>query len=60
MKVNYISKFGKFVKKGLWYLMQSRNIIVVVVTSFIGYQWIVGTTPFKLSGKRIDEYYDYD
>lgn len=51
-KIKSDTKCAKIFNKFLWYLSQARNVLIVIITSCVAYQWIVGTAPFKLSGKK--------
>ncbi|KAG4065876.1 hypothetical protein HA402_012554 [Bradysia odoriphaga] len=51
IKIKSNTNSGKRLKKFLWYLSQASNMLLVIITSSVAYQWAVGTTPFKLSGK---------
>lgn len=51
IKVNDETKTGQFIKKSLWYVSISRNALIVMITSIIGYNWTSShSPPFKLSG----------
>lgn len=51
IKVNDETKTGQFLKKSLWYVSISRNALIVMITSIIGYNWTSShSPPFKLSG----------
>lgn len=51
IKVNDETKTGQCIKKGLWYVSISRNALIVMITSIIGYNWTSShSPPFKLSG----------
>lgn len=41
---------AKIFNKFVWYVSQARNVLIVIITSCVAYQWAVGTAPFKLSG----------
>ncbi|KAG4067313.1 hypothetical protein HA402_000304 [Bradysia odoriphaga] len=45
-ETNWAKVFNKFI----WYLSQARNVLIVIITSCVAYQWAIGTAPFKLSG----------
>ncbi|XP_055299974.1 sodium-independent sulfate anion transporter-like isoform X3 [Sitodiplosis mosellana] len=52
IKVNDDTRRGQIIKKSLWYISISRNALIVLITSAIGYNWTAShMPPFKLSGK---------
>lgn len=52
IKVNEETTRGQIIKKCLWYISISRNALIVLITSAIGYNWTSShMPPFKLSGK---------
>lgn len=50
VKLKSETNCAKIFNKFIWYLSQARNVLIVIITSCVAYQWIVGTAPFKLSG----------
>lgn len=50
IKLDESSSRGKLIKKILWYFSISSNALLVLITSIISYQYVAGTTPFRLSG----------
>lgn len=57
IKINDETDKGRVIKKAIWYLSISRNAIVVLFTSVMGYYWTSShSPPFKLSG-NIQTYY---
>lgn len=53
IKVNEDTTRGQIIKKSLWYISISRNALIVLITSAIGYNWTAShSPPFKLSGTK--------
>lgn len=51
IKFDEETKKGQILKKSLWYISISRNALIVLITSCIGYTWTEShSPPFRLSG----------